>query len=139
PAWTPYYWQGWAFLAVFLGASLAITLWLLRHDRALLERRLRAGPTAESRPVQKVLQAVASLALVATPVVPAIAHRLSRSHLPPAICLMGDGLVALGLWIIARVFKENTFAASIVEVGTQQTVITTGPYAIVRHPMYAGG
>jgi protein-S-isoprenylcysteine O-methyltransferase Ste14 len=139
PAWTLRYWQGWVFLGVFLGASFAITLDLFRHDRALFERRLHVGPTAESRPPQKVIQAVASLAFLATLVVPALDHRLGWSHLPTAVAILGDGLVALGFWIIALVFRENTFAASTVEVSAGQTVTTTGPYAVVRHPMYAGG
>jgi len=139
PAGTPRYWQGWAFLVVYLGASLAITLYLFRHDRALLERRLHAGPTAEPRSIQKVILAVASLAFLAMLVVSAIDHRLGWSHLPSAVAILGDGLVVLGFWITARVFKENTFTASTIEVSAGQTVITTGPYAIVRHPMYAGG
>lgn len=138
PAGTPRYWQGWAFLAAFLGASLAITLSLMRRDRALLERRLRAGPSAESRPSQKVIQAFASLAFLATLVVPALLYRLRGPQLPPVLCLVGDGLVVLAFEIIARVFKENTFTASTVEVSAQQTVTTTGPYAVVRHPMYSG-
>ena len=49
------YWQGWLFLAVYFGASLAISLYLIRHDPALLARRMRGGPWAEKRPTQRVV------------------------------------------------------------------------------------
>jgi protein-S-isoprenylcysteine O-methyltransferase Ste14 len=138
PAWTLRYWQAWAFLAVFVGCTLAITRYLYRHDRALLERRLHAGPGAERRKRQQIIQAFTSLAFLASLVVPAIDHRLGWSHLPPAAAIAGDALVALGFWVIFRVFKVNSFTASTVQVEAAQTVITTGPYAVVRHPMYAG-
>jgi protein-S-isoprenylcysteine O-methyltransferase Ste14 len=58
---------------------------------------------------------------------------------PPYIAVAGDVLVVLGLLIVFFVFKENTFTSAIIEVGTEQKVISTGPYALVRHPMYIGG
>ncbi len=137
PAGTVRYWQGWLFLAVFLGASLAISLFLWRTDRGLLERRLRAGPGAETRGTQKLVQAVMGLAFVATLVIPALVYRWHGASLPPAVCVLGDGLVALGYWIVFRVFRANSFAAATIEVGARQTVSTTGPYALVRHPMYS--
>lgn len=123
---------------MFLGSSLAITLSLLQRDRALLERRLRAGPSAESRPVQKLFQSLASLGFVAALVLPALDRRLGWSHLPPALVLLGDGLVALGFWIIARVFRANSFTSATIAVSAGQSLATDGPYAVVRHPMYSG-
>lgn len=138
PAGTWHYWQAWAFIAVFLGASAAITGDLLIHDPALVERRLRAGPTAEAEPRQRLIQALAGLASIACLVVPALDHRLGWSHLPGAAALAGDALVALGFVIIYRVFRENTFTAATIQVAEHQSVVSTGPYAVVRHPMYAG-
>lgn len=138
PAGTVRYWQGWVFLAVFFGATVVITLSLWRTDRALFERRMRGGPLAETRPTQKLIQAFLLLAFLSTVVVPALAFRWHGAALPPAVCLLGDGLVALGFWIISRAFRANSFAAATVEVGARQTVVTTGPYAVVRHPMYSG-
>ncbi|PTL79195.1 hypothetical protein DAT35_36745 [Vitiosangium sp. GDMCC 1.1324] len=138
PAGTARYGRGWVLLGVFLGAALAVTLRLLRSDRALLERRLKSGPAAESRPLQKLLQSLASLGFVGVLVLPALDVRWHGPRLPWAVSLGGDGLVALGYWIIARVFQENSFTAATVEVGAGQTVTTTGPYAVVRHPMYSG-
>ena len=56
PAWTLAWWQAWLFLAVFAASVLAITAYLMKHDPALLARRLAAGPTAESERSQKVIQ-----------------------------------------------------------------------------------
>ncbi|HEY9722482.1 MAG TPA: isoprenylcysteine carboxylmethyltransferase family protein [Oscillatoriaceae cyanobacterium] len=138
PAWTWRYWQAWLFLAVFFGAALATTRYLLRHDPQLLERRVSAGPVAETDPAQKVIQAIASLYFLGILVIPALDHRFGWSHLPPWAAVVGDALVALGFWIVFRVFRENTYTAGVVRVEAGQTVIDTGPYAIVRHPMYAG-
>ena len=132
------YWQAWVFLAVFGLSVLAITLYLLRQDPQLLERRTSAGPVAEKEPRQKLIQSLASLAFVALFVICAVDHRLGWSAVPLAVVVLGDVLVALGLLAVFLVFKENTFTSATIEVGAEQRVISTGPYALVRHPMYAG-
>jgi protein-S-isoprenylcysteine O-methyltransferase Ste14 len=137
-AWTLDYWQAWLFLAVFCGSSFAITLYLAQHDPKLLERRMKAGPGAEKERSQRIIQLLALIAFIAVLVVPAIDHRFAWSTVPPFVTVAGDILVALGFLVIFFVFKENTFASAIIEVGSGQKVITTGPYALVRHPMYSG-
>lgn len=134
PARTLDYWQAWAFLAVFVTTTAVITLDLARHDPALLARRVKAGPLAEPSLRQKLIQLAASLAFLAIFVVSA----LDRRCVPTAIVLAGDVLVALGLAIVAMVFRANTFASAVVAVEREQRLVTAGPYAIVRHPMYAG-
>lgn len=131
------YWQAWAFLAVFGVAITSITIDLARRDPALLARRVQAGPLAEPSARQKIIQAFASLAFLALFVIAAIDHRRGAS-VPLAIEIAGDVLVALGLGIVARVFRANTFTSATVGVERDQRVVSTGPYAIVRHPMYAG-
>ena len=131
------YWQAWLFLAVFGSATTAITIDLARRDPALLERRVKAGPLAEPTALQKLIQALASLAFLALFAIAAIDHQRGAS-VPLPLELVGDALVALGLWIVARVFRANTFTAATIGVAQDQQVVTTGPYAIVRHPMYAG-
>ncbi len=130
--------EAWIFLAVFLGASLLVTIDLARRDPALLERRTKAGPIAEPTTKQKIIQAFASLAFLAELVVPALDRRFAWTHVPAAIAYAAEAFVALGFFIVFRVFRANTFTSAVIEVGEKQHVITTGPYAIVRHPMYAG-
>jgi protein-S-isoprenylcysteine O-methyltransferase Ste14 len=138
PAATLRYPEAWAFLAVFVGCALAITLYLMARDPKLLERRVRAGPVAEQRPGQKLIQAAASFCFLATMAVPGLDRRYGWSHVPLPLVVAGDALVALGFWLVFRVFRENTYTSSVIEVAGGQTVVDTGPYALVRHPMYAG-
>ena len=95
-------------------------------------------PTAEKQPLQQHIQAVAAITFIGFLVVPALDHRLAWSNVPLGIEIAGDALVALGFFSVYLVFKENSFSAATIEVATGQKVISTGPYAIVRHPMYAG-
>jgi protein-S-isoprenylcysteine O-methyltransferase Ste14 len=130
--------EAWAFLVTFFGASLAITLYLMRRDPKLLERRVAAGPVAERRPKQRLIQALASGAFLAILAVPALDHRFGWSRVAPPIVVGGDVLVVAGFLVVFLVFRENSYASAVIEVGAEQKVIATGPYAVVRHPMYAG-
>jgi protein-S-isoprenylcysteine O-methyltransferase Ste14 len=80
----------------------------------------------------------ASLGFIGLIVFPALDHRFAWSHMPPYAALAGDVLVVLGWLAIFFVFKENTFTSATIELAPDQKVISTGPYALVRHPMYAG-
>jgi protein-S-isoprenylcysteine O-methyltransferase Ste14 len=133
------YWQAWTFLTVHFSASLAITLYLMEKDPKLLERRMRGGPTAEKEPTQKIIMFLTSLGFIGLLVIPALDHRFGWSQMPPYAALAGDGLVLLGWIAIYSVFRENSFSSATIELAPDQTVISTGPYALVRHPMYAGG
>jgi protein-S-isoprenylcysteine O-methyltransferase Ste14 len=131
------YWYAWVYLALFFGLSGAITLDLIRRDPALLERRMKAGPTAESRPLQRIIMLGASLGFVSLLVVPALDFRFHWSAVPVAAVVLGDTLFVVGFGLIGRVYRENTFTSATIEIAEGQRVIATGPYAIVRHPMYA--
>jgi protein-S-isoprenylcysteine O-methyltransferase Ste14 len=137
PAGTVDYWEAWAYLLIFTGASLLITLYLMRKDPALLARRMRGGPTAEQQPAQKVIMLCTSIAFIALLVVPALDRRFAWSSIPFEGVMAGDALVAIGFYLIFLVYRENTFTSAVIEVVENQKVISTGPYAIVRHPMYA--
>jgi protein-S-isoprenylcysteine O-methyltransferase Ste14 len=139
PAGTLDYWQAWTFLGVYSTASLAITLYLMKNDPKLLERRMRGGPAAEKEPTQKIIMLFASAGFIGLLIIPALDNRFGWSHMPPAVALVGDGLLALGWLAIFFVFKENSFTSATIELAPDQKVISTGPYALVRHPMYAGG
>jgi len=131
------YWQGWIYLAVFFGASLLTTLYLMKRDPALLERRLSAGPFAEKRTSQRIIMVIASVSFLLLLVIPAIDHRFRWSQVPAPLVILSDFLVAVGFYLVFRVYRENTFTSATIQVTENQKVITTGPYSIVRHPMYA--
>jgi protein-S-isoprenylcysteine O-methyltransferase Ste14 len=138
PAWTIYYWQAWVFLFAFFVPVIVITLDLMKHDPKLLARRVAAGPGAEKEKGQKVIQAGAALAFVALFIVAGLDHHFSWSSVAWELALVGDALVVRGLLFVLLVFKENSFTSATIEVGAEQKVISTGPYAFVRHPMYSG-
>jgi protein-S-isoprenylcysteine O-methyltransferase Ste14 len=137
PAGTTAYWEAWAYLAIFFGASALTTVFLLRRDPALLERRMRGGPTAEKRPVERVIMAFTSIGFIALLVVPALDRRFGWSDVPVYAIGVGDALLGVGFYFIFLVYKENTFTSATIEVAADQKVVSTGPYAVVRHPMYA--
>lgn len=139
PAGTLHYWQGWLFLVVFFVGSSLITIGIMKHDPALLQRRMKAGPTAEKRPAQKLIMLLMTALFVTMFILSGIDHRLGWSDLPAPAVLVGDGLVALSYSIFYWVMRENSFASSTIELAEGQKVISTGPYRIVRHPMYVGG
>ncbi|HKF43922.1 MAG TPA: isoprenylcysteine carboxylmethyltransferase family protein [Thermoanaerobaculia bacterium] len=133
------YWQGWTYLAVFSTISTAITLYLMKHDPALLARRLKAGPTAEPTTRERIIMTLASLGFIGLLVVSGLDRRFGWSHVSPALVIAGDVLTLVGFGIIFRVYLENSYTSGTIEVQPGQTIVTTGPYAVVRHPMYAGG
>src|SRR5262245_19088990 len=96
PAGTVRYWPGWMYLLIFFGAAVLTTRYLLRHDPALLERRMKGGPTAETRPVEKVIILAASAGFIVLLVVSALDHRHAWSVVPLYGILRGDALVAIG-------------------------------------------
>ena len=133
------YWQAWVYLSIFTGASVLITVYLMRNDRGLLERRMRSGPRAEKRPTQKFIMLATTIGFIALLVVPALDHRFGWSAVSLGGMLLGDGLVVVGFYFMHLVYRENTFASATIQVVEGQRVRSTGPYAVVRHPMYAGG
>ncbi len=131
------YWQAWLYLAVYFAASIAITVYLIRKDPALLARRMSGGPFAEKEPAQRIIMAVASLGFIALAVVPALDRRFGWSHVPALVVVAADIVMLIG-WIgIYVVFRENSFASATIESAADQRVISTGPYAWIRHPMYS--
>src|SRR5437016_5323910 len=132
------YWQGWAFLATFSICSTALTVYMALYDEKLLERRLRAGPRAETETSQKIIMALVMLGFAAFLVFPVLDHRFGWSPVPPYVSLIGDGLIVMGYLFILFVLRENSYAASTIQIADDQKVVSTGPYALVRHPMYSG-
>ncbi|HZP98799.1 MAG TPA: isoprenylcysteine carboxylmethyltransferase family protein [Reyranella sp.] len=134
--WTFDWWQAWAFLAVYFACSIAISLWLASADPELMQRRMRGGPLAEKEPVQRLIMLIASAGFAGLIIVPALDRRFGWSHLSMAESLFGDLLLALGWLGIFVVFRENSYSSATIELAPDQKVISSGPYAFVRHPMY---
>src|ERR1043165_461953 len=137
PAWSLRYWQGWLYWLIFGLLCFVLGLYFARHDPALVARRMEAGPKAEKEPRQKLILACASVTLVALYVVCGLDHRFRWSTIPAWLVLIADLLVVLGAYGFYLTFRENSYAASTVTVEAGQPVISSGPYASVRHPMYA--
>jgi protein-S-isoprenylcysteine O-methyltransferase Ste14 len=139
PVWTLRWWQGWACLAAFFVPASVITVWVAKHDPALLERRLKAGPKAEKETGQKIVQTITSVVFLADFVIPAFDHRYGWSRVPAYATIVGNLMMLIGFWITFAVFRVNSFTSGIIEVAEDQKVISTGLYSVVRHPMYTGG
>jgi protein-S-isoprenylcysteine O-methyltransferase Ste14 len=138
PAGTIDFWRGWVIWAMIFAGNVGITSYLLKYDRALFERRMKVGPSAEREPTQKLVVILIMVGSCATVILSALDHRFAWSIVPSGFVIVGDALLALGYAIIFLVLRENSFASSTIEVVSGQKIIATGPYAVVRHPMYAG-
>lgn len=138
PAGTLRYWQGWVFVAIFAVASLVPSAYLARTNPAALQRRMHAGPKAETRTVQKFIIVGAFAALFALMALSALDHRFGWSAVPAAVTVLGDVMVAVGLSIAMLTIIQNNYAAATVTVEAGQPVVSTGLYGFVRHPMYFG-
>jgi protein-S-isoprenylcysteine O-methyltransferase Ste14 len=131
------YWQAWVFIAVFTVTSSGPSIYWGLRNPDVLRRRMHAGPTAETRPVQKVATVGISASVVAMLVISALDHRFSWSPVPTPMVILGDILVVVGLGFTMLVVGQNNYAAATVTVEAEQPVIDTALYALVRHPMYA--
>ena len=134
-------WPGaWIFLGEFLVLGMAISLWLLRYDPALLRERMGGAFQKGQVAWDKVFMAILPVIWFGWVALMALdAKRWAISHMPLALIVVGAILIPAGLYVVWLTFRENSFASTVVKIQEGQTVITTGPYGIVRHPMYAGG
>jgi len=131
---------GWAYLILFFVGALWITLLLVRHDPALLAERMKL-PIQRDQPLwDKVFLLALTVAWCGWLILMGLdAVRFRWSVMPVWLQCAGGALMVLSFRMIARVFRENTFLAAVVRIQTErgQRVISTGPYATVRHPLYA--
>lgn len=138
PAGTFDYWQAWVFLAVFIATTILPSIYLaVRHPDALA-RRLKAGPSAETRPAQRIIMTLTVALVVATFVLSSLDHRFGWSQVPMWLVVTGNVLVAAGLSVAQLVVMQNNYAAATVRVEADQPLVSTGLYGLVRHPMYTG-
>ena len=138
PAGTLAYWQAWVFLAVFLGCSVGLGIYFAKHDPALLERRMKAGPAAEQEPTQKLIIALLMAALMLVLVGAGLDYRWHGATVAPWLVILADIGIVVSFIVFFIVMKQNSYAASTIRVEPGQPVITSGFYGVVRHPMYTG-
>ena len=132
------YGEAWTYLAARLVPVVVTNLYLIRRDRQLLRRRLKLEEEGETEGVHKAFFALVRLVGLAMFVVAGLDRRFGWSSVPLSVVVPATLAVSLGGFVIFRVFRENSHCSSVIELGAQQTVVTTGPYRLVRHPMYTG-
>ncbi|MGH2270730.1 methyltransferase family protein [Anaerohalosphaeraceae bacterium U12dextr] len=135
PAGSFHYWQGWLYYGFISIPSMATLMYLWKYDPALLSRRARKR---EKQKTQQWIVRLMGFLFFAGLIIAGLDHRHLGSAVPAALVLIADVFVFLGYTMIFFVFRENTYASRIIEVEQGQQVISTGPYALVRHPMYLG-
>ncbi|CAM3061078.1 putative S-isoprenylcysteine methyltransferase [Legionella steigerwaltii] len=138
PVGTLNYWQGWVYMVVFIIASAAYSVYLAKHDPALLKRRTEVGISYEKEPAQKIIIFFLYIMCILLVVLSPLDVRFGWSLVPWYASIIGDVLVAISFYIFYLVSKVNTYAAANIRVEEGQKVISTGLYGVVRHPMYLG-
>ena len=142
PAGTVFWPAGWAFLFLFFGANAALARWLLRHDPELLQERMTGFGKPGEPAWDKVFLVGVQVFLLAWLVLMGLdAVRFRWSQMPGWLQVVGAILLLVSFYLFFLTFRENPYASAAVRVQTErgQTVVTTGPYRYVRHPMYAAG
>jgi protein-S-isoprenylcysteine O-methyltransferase Ste14 len=135
PAGSLRYWQGWVFMAVVFVPMPITSAYFLKRDPQLVERRLQ---TKEKSSEQRIIVRILQLVVFASLLIPGLDYRFGWSRVPLWLTILSQVLVFCGYLITLWVMKENSFAARTVQVEDGQRVISTGPYRLVRHPMYSG-
>jgi protein-S-isoprenylcysteine O-methyltransferase Ste14 len=134
PAGSLRFWQAWILWSIFSVLTLFITAYFLKKDPGLLSRRMKVR---EKEPQPGIIRVLSFLSMLSY-VIPGFDFRFHWSTVPVWIVIAADVMVFLGYVLIIIVFRENSYASTVIQVEQEQQVITTGPYAIVRHPMYTG-
>jgi protein-S-isoprenylcysteine O-methyltransferase Ste14 len=126
PAGTLHYWQAWVFIGVFIATTMGPSFYLAAKYPAALQRRLKGGPTAETRAVQRVAVAATVLSVVAQLVLSALDHRFGWSSVPGPVVILGDVLVGVGLLVAQLVVVQNNYAGATITVEADQPLVCTG-------------
>jgi protein-S-isoprenylcysteine O-methyltransferase Ste14 len=140
PAGSLNYWQGWAFIATIIPSAVVSVVYLYRHDPALLQRRMQ---TKEPIRLQKLLVRFLKLTFLVAFLLPGLDQHFgwSRRYLggvPAWLCVLSLGVVLAGYLFVVWAMRVNSFASTTIQVEAGQPVISTGPYTLVRHPLYLG-
>lgn len=135
PAGTLNYWEAWVYLVVLFTPMIFTLRYLLKNSPELLERRMKFR---EERGAQKWIVSLSAIVIILAFILPGFDRRFEWSQVPTWLVLAADGCVLLGYMLIIWVFRTNRYASRVIEVAEKQQVISSGPYALVRHPMYVG-
>jgi protein-S-isoprenylcysteine O-methyltransferase Ste14 len=135
PAGTLAYWEAWLYLAILLIPMFCVFRYLLKNDPQLLARRMQMR---EREVAQRRIIAASSLYFLVVFTLPGFDHRWGWSDVPPWAVIAADLVVLFGYGIFISVLRENQYASRTIQVEQGQRVISSGPYAFVRHPMYLG-
>lgn len=135
PAGTLDYWEAWLYLVVLFVPMIFVFRYLIKNEPELLERRMRYR---EPEREQKRIMGIGNAVFILIFLIPGFDRRFGWSDVPVAWVLVADVVVLLGYGFVFLVFRENSYASRVVTVEAGQKVISTGPYAYVRHPMYLG-
>ena len=134
--------EGWIFSLTFVLGSFGTLLYLYFADPALLNERYASPIQKQQKPWDKVILSLFFLEfLIWFVIMPLDAKRYGwTTPFPPRIRVLGTVLLLVAFYVIYRALQENTFAAPVVKMQKErgQRVVSSGPYAIVRHPMYSG-
>ena len=133
PAGTLNYWQAWLYMGLLFIPVAIVGVVLVIKDPELLERRMR---TREREAPQRRVIASSGLLLLAVVLIPGFDRRYAWSNVPLPLVFLADILILLGYLLFVLTIRANRFASRVVEVQANQVVISSGPYALVRHPMY---
>jgi protein-S-isoprenylcysteine O-methyltransferase Ste14 len=135
PAGTFAYWQAWVYIVVLFAPLGFVLVYLLKYAPGLLERRMHSQ---EKEKEQQAIVMASFVFFILAFLLPGFDFRFGWSHMPVALVIVSNVLVFAGYMFVFRVFRENRYASRVVEVEEEQSVISTGPYSLVRHPMYLG-
>jgi protein-S-isoprenylcysteine O-methyltransferase Ste14 len=135
PAGSLDYWQAWIYCGILFIPMFFVVFYFLRKDPELLERRMRMKEKEEK---QKTIQILGIIIFFIGFIIPGLDYRYHWSNVPVSLVIAANAIVLSGYIFVFSVLRENSYASRIIEVEKGQKVITTGPYAIVRHPMYLG-
>lgn len=132
PAGSIMYWEAWIFWFETFALTIFYTAYFLKKDPKLLERR---NQIKEKEPQPGFMRVFSFLYMIGY-LIPGFDYRFHWSVVPVWTIIAADVMIFFGYVLIFFVFKENSYASTIIQVEKEQQVITTGPYAMVRHPMY---
>jgi len=135
PAGSLEYWEGWIYCSVIFIPMLFVFFYFLKNDPEFLERRMKMK---EKERKQGLIIWLSSLVFFVGFLLPGFDYRFGWSEVPVPVVLAANAIVFLGYALVFLVFRENHYASRVVQVEKGQKVVSTGPYSVVRHPMYVG-